>query len=601
MLQYIRENTRSVGASIIIGLMVLSMALFGVDALFAPENTTGVAGRVNGKDISQSELNNEIQRQRQQWQSRMGANSEFLSDDVLQPAAMQQLVARELVRQAADNAGIKFSSDSADAQIVQNPSFQIDGKFDADRYRITLGSAGLTPQMYRNMVLSDMAVQQYALSVSATSIADPAAVDALALLINQTRSFDYTLINWASQVVSVEPTDEQIQQFYDTNGDRFMSAESVDIEYLLIDRSSLSQDFEVTEEMLLERYQAFSEGYAGVVERRVSHILVESNDAATIAAITEGLAAGESFADLASRYSDDFGSSEQGGDLGFTDGTLFAEEFEAAVASLEVGEVSQPVSTDFGTHIIMVTEISEPKAPALADVRGQLVEELKQEQSEGEYIDLIASVEDAVYQSSDLLTAAEQIGLKANAISKMSRAGAAYPLDQSVVINEAFNEDLIAEGVPSPIIELEDGSAVVVRIADYHPSVLRAFEEVSEEAADLVVAKLAKEAAMTSAVEMADAQAALSQSAVDIKRFDTTMPRPLLQAIFELAPVKGQYQTVALPSGDAVVVKIVEIGQGATSAEELSALKAMFSGPDATNEFGAAQGWLRDKAEVEAF
>ena len=602
MLQYIRENTRSVGASIIIGLMVLSMALFGVDALFAPENTSGVAGRVNGKEISSFELNSEIQRQRQAWQSRMGGQqSQFLSDDVLQPAAMQQLVGRELVRQAADKAGIKPSNMSVDQLIVATTAFHIDGKFDPDRYRITLSSAGLTPQMYRTLVANDMAAQQYAQGMAVTSFVDQKQIDALAALLNQTRTFDYTTVQWSAQIPSVEPTDEQVKAYYDNNGARFMTEESVDLEYIVIDRSQIGLDFEVTEQELQDRYNDYVSSFVGAVERRVSHILIESNDTATIAAVSDALASGEAFADVAGRLSDDFGSAEQGGDLGFTDGTMFAEQFEAAAANLGVGQVSEPVKTDFGTHFITVTDINAPQAPPFSEVEERLITEARQAYSEGEYVDLISQVEDAVYQASDLSIAAEQVGLADNKVSKMPRSGGSYPLDQQAVIAEAFNEDLIAEGTASPIVELEDGSAVVLRVANYYPSVLKPFDEVSTEANDLVVAQLAKEAALTSATAMAEQQQSLANTASDVRRFDQAQPRPLLQAVFELAPIAGEYSAVQLPSGDAIVVKMVSVGQADVAADELSALKAMFSGPEASTEMTAAQAWMRATAEVETF
>jgi len=602
MLQYLRENTRSFGVSIIIGLMVLSMALFGVDALFAPENTQGIAAKVNGQVVSSYEVDNEVRRQRAQWQQRMGDESaEFLSDEVLRPAALKQLIDREVARQSAVESGVAFSVTDADRLIIQNEAFHIDGKFDKDRYRIALQAAQMTPQMYRQLILDDLALRAYAQGMATSYIDDASEYAAIAKLVNQQRTFEYKSFNWADYLPAATATDEEVQGYYDANSAQFMSNEAVDIEYILIDRAYVNDQVSISEELIVQRYQDFVDSLEKSTEKRVSHILIEDNDAARIAEVEVSLAS-EDFAAVASRLSDDFGSAEQGGDLGFTDGTLFSPEFEEAVASLGQGETSKAVKTDFGTHFITVTEISQAAIPSLESKREEILAELQEEESEADFVSLLTDVEDAVYQASDLSVAAEQIGLDSARVTNLTRSGAAYPLDQRSVINEAFNEDLIAEGTASPIIELENGSAVVVRIVEYKPSVLKAFDQVSDEVRNLVIAQKAKEAALSDAQQSITSWSTDSATEVTAaKRFSNEAPRPVMSTVFEMKPSEGALVAIQLPDGNAVAVKLVEVVSAQPTDEEIAQLREALSNASGSSEFEASQAWRQSQAEIERF
>ncbi len=497
MLQSIRDRSRSWGAKIIIGAVVVTMALFGVESLVGLLGNSGdEIAEVNGETITRQQLEMEVQRAIRSGQVPPEQERQLRNE------MLNELIAVRLLTQYTDDGGMHLSENQLDELIVSLPEFQDqEGRFSQELFRNRLASAGYTPLSFRDQLRTDMKRQQLEQGMALSEFTLPSERETLGALQRQTRDFRYHALTVENLETLPEADEQAIQRYYEENSEAFRRPEQVRLEYVLLDRQQMAQDVEVEEEALRERWNATSAD----ADRRVSHIMLTYGDERTreeaeaaLQEVRERLSDGEAFEDLAAEVSEDNVSAEQGGDLGVISRGFFGEAFEDAAFSLDEGQVSDIVETDNGLHLIKVTELERP---AFEEVRDQLEREVALSRVSDQFNEQLQRLIDRSFAADDLQSVADEIGLTLQTSDWVSRNEAEGVLSEPGVMQQAFSDDVIEEGYNSEVIELDEDRRMVLRVADHRDASVLELDEVRDEVRSKVEARLRREALRELAAE----------------------------------------------------------------------------------------------------
>lgn len=623
MLQTLRDNLKGTIAIFIVVLMVIPFALFGVDSLFLRDASAGKAAEVNGQVISEMDLARAVQLQKQQIIQRFGeqAPAELLVDEQLRGPVLNRLIQRELIKQAASDGGMAVSDAAVDQMIVSNPQFQQDGQFNQGLFVQLLRNLGYTPTSYRDLLIEDVLVNQHATAVAESGFATVADLERLTRLTQQRRSFFYLTIPFEAVKADIAIEDEEIRQYYDNNEAAFMTPEMVSVDYIEVNLDQLAEQVEVSDDQVRQQYEAQIADFEPVVQRHVAHILVEESDDAEsqLSEVQRRLAAGEEFADLARDFSDDLGSSELGGDLGFTDGSAFPEAFEAAVAELEVGQVSEIVETDSGYHLIKLLDESRTEAPVFEEVKDSIRDNLAFAEAEQHFVELIEMLPDATYNAADLQMAADELGLEAITTEHFDRENVPGVLSNNQVRAAIFSDEVLEQGHSSDVIEISSNQVVVVKLRDRKPESLKSFDQVKEtiietltdakasqllaEKAEALTAQLKSGQSMQ---EVAEAAGYPWQAKAGIMRNDSSLNPQLVQHVFSLPKPAGNgvVSTVELDNGHFLVTQLTVVEPGKMpelKAEQLEAFEKRLASEFGNVDFTVYQAALKQRADITIY
>lgn len=623
MLQGLRDNAKSAVSGLLVGFLVLIFAVSGLEGFSRLSDTSGDAALVNGDAISERDLNRAIAMQKQQLQERYGNNlpPEFISDERMRQPALNGLVTRQLLVQAAKAQGLAISQAELDKLLLEAPQFQVDGQFNPDRFRQLLMNMGYTPSTYSTMLEQEITTNQLRTGLGLSSFSLEQEVSARAALAKQTRSFDFITLSQADTLSSVEVSDEELSAHYDNNSGDYMQAEQVAIEYVRLSPAILEPTVEVSEQELEAQYQQFVAAFESTIERQAAHILIEASDtqAAVVEQVKTALAEGKDFSELAAEFSDDFASRDMGGDLGFTDGTAFPDSFEAALAKLEVGQVSEPVETDSGIHIIkLLAQTGSDQAPAFAEQKAELESALKIAKAQSAFAEQLELLAELAYNAENLKEVADQLALTLEETELFSRNSTSGFTANAVVTEAAFSDGVLKEGFTSEVLELGSDEVAVLRLTEHKPVHVKPFDSVKEQViADLKAQKAAEQlsaegqkllSAMASSKveELAKDDKLTWQAIVASDRSNPQVDAELLRAVFAMpkpadAPVT---ELVTAASGDVWVVSLSAVMAGTTeqlTGAEKQGLSAQISQGAGQGDFNAYQSSLSETAEVEIY
>lgn len=623
MLQNIRQNIQGTAAKIVVGLIVVSFAFFGIESILLGGGDSGIA-EVNGEQIYPGEVQQRVNTEKRRLISMMGdnVNPAMLDDQRLGAQALQQIINRKLQMQAAQDMNLMASEREIGALIGGMEQFQVDGKFSPELYRSLLSNAGFSPSSFKAGLKEDLILNQLRSGLAGSDFATAQELTLNARVSGELRDIRYLTIPLQSFRAKIDVSDEEIQQYYEDKKAAFLSRESLDLDYIELAVDDFRQP--VKESVLLEQYELEKDGYAYATENRVSHILFEARDGednealqARAAAVATELAQGKDFAELAKTSSDDIGSASVGGDLGFSSGDAFPAEMEEAIAALEVGTVSAAVETDAGLHLIMLTERRDGKMPDLEELRMELTERIAMDDAQAALLRTTESLRDYVFNAEDLSDPAEKLGLVIKQSDAITRSQQEGLFANASLLAAAFSEDVLDGGHNSEVIELGNSHFVVLRVRRHNPSELKPLKSVRED----IVQRITESVAV--AVISSEAERALGalQAGESIETFanensyewqvelaanrgNPLVPSAVLQRAFQL-PVPGEGQStfeyVLTPQGDAQVFELVRVtgGDYAVMAEqEKQGLKRQVSGEFAGLVDLEYQNALRDRAEI---
>jgi peptidyl-prolyl cis-trans isomerase D len=627
MMQFIRDHAQGWIAWVIVGLICIPFALWGVQEYLGVDPNVTVA-EVNGEEVGLQRFQQAYQRNRAQ----LGvAIDDPALEQQLRMDTVERLVQDEVIVQTAIATGLRISDEQLARAIQSQAAFQNDGAFSQAAYERFVRNQGFSPGgfefNYRRTLLAD----QIFSGLVDTAFATQNEADALLRLRDQQRTFSSLKLERAKFALETLP-DAEVEAWYQQNKPSFRSTEQVKLAYLMLDKQALASEFNAKEDELRSLYEARKGILTRPEERRALHILVavgrqaSEGDVAAAKTKAEGLhkqlVDGGDFSALAKANSDDSASGAKGGDLGFFAKGWMAPEFEAAAFALSLGELSEPVRTSFGFHIIRLEETRGADVPTFAAVRDQMLADYQADKSEGEFYARVERLQNLAYEQPDNLdVAAEELGLNIETSAFVTRAGVQDNpvLSNANILRAAFSEDVLRGGNNSEVLDVDGGnSAAVVRVIEHKISAEQPLESVREAVETAIRTERAAEASRD-AGEALVARLRGGESALEVaadvgltwkdhsgaKRTDTGDYANARQLAFKM-PRPGEKATVdgvATAAGDYVVVRLTQVVETEKSAasgddETLNAQTDLVQRAAGNSAFQNLLESLRDDAEV---
>jgi peptidyl-prolyl cis-trans isomerase D len=616
MLQNIRQNIQGTAAKIVVGLIVISFSIFGIESILLGGGGGGVA-EVNGEEISPQELQQSVNTQKRRLIAMMGDNIDpaMLDDERLGAQVLEELIRRRLLVQSAESMDLALSEEQIGMMVSTMAQFQVDGRFSPDLYKSVLANAGYTPAYFKQSLRNDVVVSQLRSGLAASDFATPAELNLNARIIGEQRDLRYLTIPRQNFEAELDISDQDIEAYYDENQAEFLSPESVDLEYIEL----LAEDFReaVDEDAILAAYEEEIASVQYQTESRVSHILFEDPEDERLAQARARLAAGEDFGEVASELSDDIGSSGSGGDLGYTSGESFPSAMEEAIAALEPGVISEPVETDAGVHLLLVTDRKDGEAPDLETMRPQLEDRLQMDQARVELLRVVETLKDLSFNAEDLDSPAQELDLSVERVEGVTRSQAEGLFANASLLQAAFGEEVLQGGHNSDVIELSGDQWVVLRVRQHNEPQVRPLEEVREEIVGIITDNAARAAVSAEAERALRAlrdgssleEVALAggyewQVELGVERSNTVVPPEVVQRAFQLpVPAEGESAAdyVMTTTGDVRVFELARVTPGELETlpgTTQQALRQQVSAEYGTLVDAEYQSGLRARADI---
>ena len=584
MLQSIRDKATGIMGWVVIGLIIITFALFGLGS-YLQDKARVYAARVNDVEITPRDLQKAFQQQRNQLENQMGDafDPAKLDEARMKKTALESLIQKQLLLQQSEAEGLTISDAYLAGFIHSIPEFQEEGIFSEERYKRFLLNQGTSPAEFEMDVRKQLLSSQLVQGLSRTSFVTDRDVREIYKLQNQKRDFDLLKVSHMALFGEAEVSSEDARKYYEANPDKFRDPEKVKLAAITLRKADLAEGIDIEPSVLQAYYDEKKQTLAKQEQRRASHILIQlaadADEAAVEAAqkkaadLLQKIRAGESFEALARQHSDDPGSAEQGGDLGFFARGAMVPEFDDRVFSMQTGDVSDPVKTQFGLHIIKLVDIQASKIPSFEEAKAELEQELKNSEAEDIYYSQIEELTDLVFENPESLQpAADALGLEVETTDWVWRGNPAGLGRYPKVINAAFSEDVLDAGNNSEPIEISADEVVVVRVLDRQAESLKKFEDVEgtllanlkvEKASELAKSKgeeLLQQARDGKTLkELEKAEERVFTEARDVTLASPGYSQQLLRNVFQLqkpdtgdALLEGYY----LPDGDYVIVNL---------------------------------------------
>lgn len=624
MLQSIREKFTGVIALLIIGAIAITLVISfgGMDGGVVTGN---FAAKVNGEEISsinyQRVMQNQLYRQQEAMQGELTPELQ----EQIQRNVLEGMIRNEVVKQFVRDAGFRVDDLRVMQQIRKQEVFQLAGEYSYESYVMILANQGLTPEGFEGEQRAQMEVEQLESAIVTSAFFTPAEYRRYIELLAEERTVAHVLFDAAELAAEVEMTDEELRAFYDSNPDLFRTDESVRLEYIEIALDDIKQDIAVTETDVRDYFESNRDRFIAEDRRNVSHILILIDDEAdaeaamaTAAELRARLGEGGVFEDLAREYSQDPVSAAEGGDLGWAAPGDYPEAFEEALLALDPGQVSAPVRTEFGVHLIRLDELRPGARQEFEDVRDELFDELRTQSAMDEFYAVADRLDDlALENPGNLAVVASELGRELRSIDNFTRIGGAPLGYEPQLVDAAFSVAVLEDGENSPLIELGDDRAVVVSVAEYRPSATLPLEEVRERVeealrvdrgADLARARgealVERLQAGESFADLADEFSFTPPEAVTLTRASRDMTPELLAAVYRAPrPAEGEtrYYGQSLAGGGYAVFRLDAVTPGRPDVipqQERDQRKQLLAQQAGANAAGALVADLRAAATV---
>ncbi|HHQ4678326.1 TPA: peptidylprolyl isomerase [Aeromonas veronii] len=628
MLDKLREGAQGKVAKVILGLIILSFALAGVGSyLNGPARTAPAT--VNGTEISAAALENAYRNERARMESQMGeafsqlaANPDYMKQ--FRRGVLDRLIDQALLDSKARELGLRISDEQIKQAIVAMPEFAENGKFNNDRYLQLIRRAGMTPEMFRDSLRQDMVRQQLMSALLGTEFSLKGEAEQLDKLYNQTRDLRLVRLAAANYMADVQVSDNELEQYYKTNGARFMNDEQVKVDYLLLDAANLAKDIKVTEQDAQDYYDQHQDLFQRAERRHVAHILISFGKDEKAAeqkaeAVLAKAKAGDDFAALAKADSSDTFSAKKGGELDWFEKGVMDPAFEKAAFALNnAGDLSGVVKSPFGFHIIKLLGVEAAKTKPFADVKEETITRLQADKAKEKFFAEQQKMADNSFENPDSLDlTADAMGMKVQSSDFFTQATAPAPLNDPKVLSVAFSEQLRDDNTNSDVIELADGKALVLHITGHKPKAVKPLAEVKEQVIAAIKHDKASEVARGKAQGLLDKLKVGESITADltalglkvethkgVARFDRELDQNLIAQAFTLPhPIDGKPSValVAETNGDRVVVALDKVNVPAAASGMAAMLQAQLGQGKAQVDYKSLIDELRKAAKIEYF
>ena len=516
MFDFVRNNTK-IMMGLLFLLIIPSFAMFGIEGYSRFNDKGSVVANVNGQKISQSEWDAAHKREVDRIRASMpNIDVKLFDTPEAKYATLERLVRDQVIAAAAQKLQLVASDTRLARELQQSPAIAAlrtaDGKLDMERYKQLAASQGMTPEMFEMQVRSDLSNRQVIQGVQASAYATVAQTQTAMNAFMQRREVQILNFPAADYLGKVTVSEADIQAYYDKHKEKYQSAESADIEYVVLDIESLRQSIALNEQDLKTYYEQNLQRLSSKEERRASHILItaakEAPDAEKKAARAKAeellksvKAKPASFAEVARKNSQDPGSAVKGGDLDFFGRGAMVKAFEDAAFSMRKSDISDLVESEFGYHIIQLTDIKAAKAQSFESLRPSMEADLKKQQAQRKYAEMAETFSNTVYEQSDSLKpVADKLKLNIQKANQLARQAvqAKGVLSHPGLLQALFSEASLQKQRNTEAIEVAPSTLVSARVVKHQPAATLPLAEVK----DFVKRALTQEKAS----EMAKAQ-----------------------------------------------------------------------------------------------
>ncbi len=491
MLQLLQQKMSGLLAKIVLGIIVVIFGgFFGIEQYFNPRSETFIA-KVDGHPIAQDDFRDRYNNLRMQMQRAYGKAFDPQSFDTPETKrrVLDQMINEQLILSADEKLGVTVPPGQIRSEIESFPVFQVGGKFNLDQYRMWLDSQRKSPAEFEQTVRQNLQTRQLTDQLALGTVVTDAQVNDYLRLRDQTRDFHFVKIDRPTTDAKI--SDDAIAAYYKAHPQQFMTPEEISLDYVELNEATMQAKADVDDATLKQEYADQKSHFVAPEQRLASHILISvgknANAAAQKAALAKAqsiekqLKEGKTFEALAKADSDDLGSKAQGGDLGWLEKGITDPAFESALFGMKKGEISAPIKSEEGYHIIDLRDVHPEKVRSFDEVKGELAKKYLDEARDRKYSDISGKLTDAVYQDpTSLAPAAKDLGLTVQKTGLFSRNGGQGIASNPAVVKAAFSNNVLVEGNTSDPITLGPNHIVVIRVDQHDKSMSEPLDKVSD-------------------------------------------------------------------------------------------------------------------------
>ncbi|TKE96900.1 peptidylprolyl isomerase [Vibrio kanaloae] len=615
MMDRLREGVNSIAVKIILGLIILSFVFAGVGS-YITGGGNNAAAKVGSTEIARGEFEQAYQNERNRMQSQLGDYfSQMLADpayvESFRKSVLDRMINDVLLEQQAESLGLRISDSQIRTMILEMPQFQTAGQFDQEVYQAALRRAGFSAESFAEYMRRDLMRNQLVTALQGSEFVLQGEIDTQSKLIAQTRDIRTVTLSVADLAKDIELTDEQIEQYYQENPAAYTRPEQAKVSYIELSAETLKSQLEVSDEEAQKYYQEHLDKYSTEEQRKVSHILVQGDDEAKAQSILDELSAGADFATLAEEKSDDFGSADVGGDLGWIERDVMDPAFEDAAFALEtIGDITGLVKSDFGYHIIKLDELKASQAQSYQEVAAEIKQELIDQHAVDQFYEKQTELEKVAFEFPDSLDdSAEAINAKITTTGFISQVDAPELLMTPAVMQAILSPEVKEDGLNSEVIEVAPEHVIVVRVEETRDETVLPLAEVKEQVVAALSAVQAEQQAIELGVSLVNElkqgnEAVLADNNLEFTELETIdRNSPLASSVFTFAkPEDGQsvFGQSKDQDGNIVVVELSKVTaeiNPAYSTQIGDQLERVGNQQDLTNVLNV----LRKNADVEYY
>ncbi|CBL45240.1 Peptidyl-prolyl cis-trans isomerase D [gamma proteobacterium HdN1] len=593
-----------VGKSLLV-LISVPFVIVGIEGIFT-SGRDRAALVVDDHEISNAEIQQAVENRRTQILEQLGkgVDPSFITAEMVRPAVEQELIKRQLLIGFADKDGFSVPEEAAKSYVRAVPQFQTPaGEFSQPLLNSYLSRAGITAKGLLNNVSTSLLTEQIQGGLGGSAFATPADVERILSLDKQVRDIGVAYIKPEEFRAGINPSDFDLTEYYEAHQDDYQSEERVKVSYVHLSQEQFAANDEpISDAEIQDKLDEMIKDAEGNERRHAEHILFETgskhSDAEARSLAEKALAelkAGKNFEELAKAQSEDFESAKNGGDLGYAGRGVYAPEFEDALFALQApNDISGVVKTEFGYHIIKLIGVDEPPLPDMQKSRDHIIAEIRKERIASNIGTIIDDIDRMAFESNDLSEISAQYDQKPEVSDWLTRKGGTGIFADPKVVEAAFSSEILQEQRNSDVIELEDGSLVVLRMDQHEPVRELSLDEVKDKVREQVIASKAQELATEQAKELLgrlnageDRVAVLAsaklfwQDSPALARNATMPPQAVVQKAFELPkPAAGKYSNTTLPlaSGEIALISVSNVVSGDGKAKSEAEQRAFQNG-----------------------
>ena len=610
MLGAIRNKSKGWVAYLIVGLITIPFALFGIQD-YASRSANNSIATVNGEDIDINIYYQELNSQQRNLQQQLGAAYTQEIDNVLKQTLIDSLINEKLVENYADSLDIVTLDDEVRSVIEMNQAFLVDGVFSQDRYTQLLRLNSYSPAGYELAQSKALNREQIKINLNGSAFMSSAQTEQLNDLASQQRDVSYIAIQTENFEDEVSVTQSQISDYFNDNRSSFVEGRKVKVDFVELTLDAMEEPESPSAEDLQNLYDENEELYTNPERRRAQHILVENEDLAND--LLGQIKGGADFAELAKANSEDTSSNEEGGDLGFFESGLMGAEFDEAAFAMNIGDVSDVVATDYGYfHIIKLTDIEPKTIQNFEEVESQLASLYVKNAKEKELFGLLEEFVNLSYEES-LDMVADQFNLEMQTSDYFAEGSSDY--DPKFVAS-AFSSAVIDEGENSEVMEINSEKFVVLALSDLQSERERDLNEVESQIEATLKSSAAKEIIddlaenIASALSSGDEQTAsqlINENNLEwvsegwISRA-SELPFGVTSKSFTLAKPEEGRNTYSSESASRLTSLVIELAGVRTPEEETdTGIAALYLSQENNEMFSSLIKQLRENAEIKVF